>query len=69
MFMFTMNDDYDDENSELNHSNEDVEDHSDGEEEFLEIMSARMYLLQPLFISKFQKQDHVPSSSYFAYKW
>ena len=34
--MLTMNYDYDDESNELNHSNEDVEDNSDGEEEFVE---------------------------------
>ena len=44
MFMFTMNFDYDGENSELNHSNEDVEDDNDGEEEVVERMSARVYL-------------------------
>ena len=44
MSMFTINYDDDDENNELNHSNEDVEDDTDGEEKFVESMSARMYL-------------------------
>ena len=42
--MFSMNYDYDHENSELSHSNEDVKDNSNGEEEFVGRMSARMHL-------------------------